>query len=165
MAVILVVEDEAQILILATSYLEEQGHMTLTAGTLEQALALIDRTTRLTSCSQTSALWTSHRRVSNWLTRGASTSLGPWRGSPARRRVRPRADQTARTAAPATRCNDVAWIGQLRRLTRFDNFGTSTPGSFMGKREPSTILKTDERSIHLELGRGGQFNRQINWLG
>ena len=41
-AVILVVEDEAQILILATSYLEEQGHMTLTAGTLEQALALID---------------------------------------------------------------------------------------------------------------------------
>ena len=42
MAVILVVEDEAQILILATSYLEEQGHMTLTAGTLEQALALID---------------------------------------------------------------------------------------------------------------------------
>jgi DNA-binding NtrC family response regulator len=42
MAVILVVEDEALILILATSYLEEQGHMTLTAGTLEQALALID---------------------------------------------------------------------------------------------------------------------------
>ena len=35
MAVILVVEDEAQILILATSYLKEQGHMTLTAGTLE----------------------------------------------------------------------------------------------------------------------------------
>ena len=35
----------------------------------------------------------------------------------------------------------------------------------MGKREPQTILKTDERRIHLELGRGGQFNRQINRLG
>ena len=39
------------------------------------------------------------------------------------------------------------------------------PGGFMGKREPQIILKTDERSIHLELGRGGQFNRQINRLG
>ena len=38
-------------------------------------------------------------------------SLGPWRGSRARRRVRQRADQTARTAAPATRCNAVARIG------------------------------------------------------
>jgi hypothetical protein len=46
---------------------------------------------------------------------------------------------------------------------RFGSFVT-TP-SFMGKREPQIILKTDERSIHLELGRGGQFNRQINWLG
>jgi hypothetical protein len=35
----------------------------------------------------------------------------------------------------------------------------------MGKREPQIILKTDERSIHLELGRGGQFNLQINRLG
>ncbi len=42
MAVILVVEDEAQVLVLAESYLEQQGHKTLTAGTLEQALALID---------------------------------------------------------------------------------------------------------------------------
>jgi hypothetical protein len=35
----------------------------------------------------------------------------------------------------------------------------------MGKREPQTILKKDERSIHLEPGRGGQFERQINRLG
>jgi DNA-binding NtrC family response regulator len=42
MAVILVVEDEAQVLLLADSYLEQQGHTTLSAGTLEQALALID---------------------------------------------------------------------------------------------------------------------------
>jgi hypothetical protein len=33
------------------------------------------------------------------------------------------------------------------------------------KREPQTILKTDERSIHLELGRERTFNRQINRLG
>jgi len=39
------------------------------------------------------------------------------------------------------------------------------PGGFMGKREPQTILKTDERSIHLELGRERTFNRQINRLG
>ena len=52
--------------------------MTLTAGTLEQALALIDRTTRLTSCSQTSALWTIHRRVSNWPSRR-------WSGDPSLR--------------------------------------------------------------------------------
>jgi hypothetical protein len=38
-------------------------------------------------------------------------------------------------------------------------------GGFMGKREPQTILKKDERSIHLEPGRGGQFERQINRLG
>ena len=42
MATILVAEDEAPLLILAESYLGEQGHQTLSAGTLEQALALID---------------------------------------------------------------------------------------------------------------------------
>ncbi len=42
MAVILVVEDETQVLLLAESYLEQQGHRTFSAGTLEQALALID---------------------------------------------------------------------------------------------------------------------------
>ena len=35
----------------------------------------------------------------------------------------------------------------------------------MGKREPQTILKKEERSIHLELGRERTFNRQINRLG
>ena len=33
------------------------------------------------------------------------------------------------------------------------------PGGFMGKREPQTILKTEERSIHVELGRERTFNR------
>src|SRR5690349_14046330 len=42
MASILVVEDEAQVLILAESYLAEHGHKTFSATTLEQALALID---------------------------------------------------------------------------------------------------------------------------
>jgi len=51
-----------------------------------------------------------------------------------------------------------------RNAYRFDSFVT-TPGGFMGKREPQTILKTDERSIHLELGRERTFNRQINRLG
>jgi hypothetical protein len=35
------------------------------------------------------------------------------------------------------------------------------PGGFMGKREPQIILKTDERSIHLELGRERKFTRRI----
>jgi hypothetical protein len=38
------------------------------------------------------------------------------------------------------------------------NFATTPRGS-MGKREQSTILKTDERSIHLELGHERRFNR------
>jgi CheY-like chemotaxis protein len=39
MAVILVVEDEAQVLVLAESYLEERRHTTLSANAVEQALA------------------------------------------------------------------------------------------------------------------------------
>jgi hypothetical protein len=35
----------------------------------------------------------------------------------------------------------------------------------MGKREPQSILKTDERSLHLELGHERKFNRQIQRLG
>jgi hypothetical protein len=34
----------------------------------------------------------------------------------------------------------------------------------MGKREPQTILKTDERSIHFELGHERKSRRQINRL-
>jgi hypothetical protein len=64
----------------------------------------------------------------------------PWRGSSVRRRMRQRADQTVRTAAPVTRCNDVARISQFRRLTRFGNYAT-TPRGHTGKRELSTILK------------------------
>jgi hypothetical protein len=34
-----------------------------------------------------------------------------------------------------------------------------------GKREPQTILRTDERSIHLKLGRELKFYRQIKRFG
>src|SRR5207344_1924486 len=42
-AAILVVEDEAQVLVLAESYLEEHGHKTLSAATVTQASAIIER--------------------------------------------------------------------------------------------------------------------------
>jgi CheY-like chemotaxis protein len=41
---ILIVEDEEQVRVLAESYLREQGHQTLSAATMEQALALLDVT-------------------------------------------------------------------------------------------------------------------------
>jgi CheY-like chemotaxis protein len=44
MAVILLVEDEEQVRVLAESYLEEQGHQVLTAGSPDGALALLKRT-------------------------------------------------------------------------------------------------------------------------
>ena len=57
-------------------------------------------------------------------------SLGPGRGSPATRRVRPRPDQSARPAAPATRCNDVTPIGpQLRGLTPLRHFRDHPKGA------------------------------------
>jgi hypothetical protein len=39
-----------------------------------------------------------------------------------------RANQTARTAAPATRCNDVTRIGQFRHFAGSMSFGTTPPG-------------------------------------
>jgi DNA-binding NtrC family response regulator len=42
MAVILIVEDEAQVRVLSESFLQEQGHHTLTAATPEEALAVLD---------------------------------------------------------------------------------------------------------------------------
>ena len=41
MAVVLIVEDEEQVLVLAEAIVQELGHETLTAGTTEQALAVI----------------------------------------------------------------------------------------------------------------------------
>ena len=38
-------------------------------------------------------------------------------------------DQTARTAAPATRCNDVAWIGQFRDFAGSMSFGPPPRGA------------------------------------
>jgi CheY-like chemotaxis protein len=43
-AVVLLVEDEEQVRVLAQSYLEEQGHKVLTAGTPDGALAILQRT-------------------------------------------------------------------------------------------------------------------------
>jgi DNA-binding NtrC family response regulator len=42
MALILIVEDEEQVRVLAESYLREQGHRTLTASTRDEALAVLD---------------------------------------------------------------------------------------------------------------------------
>ncbi len=43
MAVVLIVEDEAQVLVLAESYLQEHGHQTLSASTLAEASAILER--------------------------------------------------------------------------------------------------------------------------
>jgi CheY-like chemotaxis protein len=42
MTLILIVEDEEQVRVLAESYLHEHGHRTLTASTRDEALALLD---------------------------------------------------------------------------------------------------------------------------
>jgi CheY-like chemotaxis protein len=42
MAVVLIVEDEAQVLVLTESYLQELGHKTLSAATAAEALAIIE---------------------------------------------------------------------------------------------------------------------------
>lgn len=42
MAVILVVEDDEQVRVLAESFLQGEGHKTLSAGTVEQAVALLE---------------------------------------------------------------------------------------------------------------------------
>jgi two-component system, cell cycle sensor histidine kinase and response regulator CckA len=42
MAVILIVEDEAQVRVLSESFLQEQGHQTFTAATPSEALAVLD---------------------------------------------------------------------------------------------------------------------------
>jgi|SRR5580692_6421402 DNA-binding NtrC family response regulator len=47
MAVILIVEDEDQVRVLAESCLQEQGHQTVSAATAEEALALLDVTERV----------------------------------------------------------------------------------------------------------------------
>lgn len=44
MAVVLIVEDEEQVRVLAESYLQEQGHQTVSAATTEEALAALDVT-------------------------------------------------------------------------------------------------------------------------
>ena len=43
MATVLIVEDEAEILVLAQSFPEEQGHQTLLAPTADEALAILTR--------------------------------------------------------------------------------------------------------------------------
>jgi two-component system cell cycle sensor histidine kinase/response regulator CckA len=41
---VLIVEDEEQVRVLAESYLQGEGHTTLSAGTVEQALAVLEST-------------------------------------------------------------------------------------------------------------------------
>ncbi len=47
MAVVLIVEDEEQVRVLAEGILEESGHTALSASTIEQALALLEGTERV----------------------------------------------------------------------------------------------------------------------
>ena len=47
MAVVLIVEDEEQVRLLAESYLQEQGHQTVSAATAEEALAALEATERV----------------------------------------------------------------------------------------------------------------------
>ena len=47
MATVLLVEGDDQVRVLAESYLEEQGHEVLSAGTAPGALALLDKTSRV----------------------------------------------------------------------------------------------------------------------
>lgn len=47
MATILIVEDEDQVRVLAESYLQEQGHQTVSAATMEEALAVFDVVERI----------------------------------------------------------------------------------------------------------------------
>ena len=42
MGIVLIVEDEDQVRVLAESYLREQGHQTVSAASLEEALAVFD---------------------------------------------------------------------------------------------------------------------------
>ncbi len=42
MAIVLIVEDEAQVLLLAESYLQEQGHETLSASAIAEASAILE---------------------------------------------------------------------------------------------------------------------------
>ena len=59
------------------------------------------------------------------------------------------------------------WVSSLRCGAAFPHGEPlpSTPPGLYGKREPQIILKTEERSIHLELGRERKFNPQIKRLG
>jgi DNA-binding NtrC family response regulator len=47
MAVVLIVEDEEQVRVLAESCLQEQGHQTVSAATAEETLAALDATERV----------------------------------------------------------------------------------------------------------------------
>ena len=44
MTVVLIVEDDEQVRVLAESYLQEQGHQTVSAATADEALAALDAT-------------------------------------------------------------------------------------------------------------------------
>ena len=72
MAVVLIVEDEEQVRVLAEAIIRELGHETLTAGTAEQALAVVEDAPTSTCSSPISA-------CSRTAKPGCS-SRGMWRG-------------------------------------------------------------------------------------
>jgi hypothetical protein len=91
-------------------------------------------------------------------------SVGPWRGSPARRKVRPRADQTARIAAPATRCNDVAWISQFRGFAGSISFETTPRGGLWVSADRRSSSKPTSGPWCSTRARW-EIRRKINGLG
>jgi hypothetical protein len=147
--------------------------------------------------------------LSQSLTGRASTWLGFWRGSPARRRVRQRgrsnrenrfvrdamqrrcakpgrrlcfdvawplararrqaatasrANQTARTAAPATRRNDVARIGEFRHFTGSMNFGT-TPRGLCGQARNADHPQNRRAQPAPRSRARWRIRRQKQWVG
>jgi hypothetical protein len=53
---------------------------------------------------------------------------------------------------PCEQTQDQLAIQSLSNEAGSMNFGCTPLAGFMGKREPQTILKTDERAIRLKLG-------------
>jgi hypothetical protein len=97
-------------------------------------------------------------------------------GTPSRQHTRAPEHDDGRAYDPGAQSSLCLFVFKLPRTPRMESpsrktgsraanrcFGSfvTTPGGFMGKREPQIILKTDERSIHLELGRERKFTRRI----
>jgi hypothetical protein len=91
--------------------------------------------------------------------------FSPWRGSSTGRECGSGANQTARTAAPATQCNDVARIGQFRRFARSMNFGSTLRGTCAGSApvDAKQLIGTDDRT--LKDSTGNPFGQELFTAG